>query len=116
MVRKIDLKKFTSLAKLKELIEQVNTKADQYLFTEDDKLLAILVSPTYLDGLIEKEVQDIIAEGREKNRAKHEVFEFIRELREYNKDADPEEIQADINEAVKAVKRTQLEKNQVQIS
>ena len=116
MVRKIDIKKLTSLAKLKELIDQVNTKADHYLFTENDRLLAILVSPTYLNTLIEKDSQELIVEVQEKERAKLKVLEFIKELRDYNKKADPNEIQADIEEAIRAVKRAELAEFNLQIS
>ena len=114
MVKKIDLKQLDSVANLKELIKQLQSKSDQYFFTEGNKLIAILASPTYFDSFIEKDIHDTIKEVREKEQAKLKVLEFIRELREYKKDADPEEIQADINEAVRAVKKAELEKLQLQ--
>ena len=114
MVKKIDLKQLDSIANLKELIKQLQSKSDQYFFTEGNKLIAILASPAYFDSFIEKDIHDTIKEVREKEQTKLKVLEFIRELREYNKDADPEEIQADINEAVRAVKKAELEKLHLQ--
>lgn len=116
MVKKIEINKLESLNKLKELIEQVNNKADQYLFTIDDRIVAILASPTYFERFFEKDVQDTIDEVRKKDIARQQVLEFIKDLREYNKDADPDEIQSDIDEAVRAVKKAELERLQLQTS
>ncbi|MEE4312116.1 MAG: hypothetical protein V2J62_09650 [candidate division KSB1 bacterium] len=116
MVKKIDIKKFDSLAKLRELIEQINDKSDQYLFIKDEKIIAVLASPAYLESLLEKDVQEIVKEIHKKDRAKRKALEFIRLLREFNKDADPDEIQADINEAVRAVRKTEYEKLSIESS
>ena len=114
MVKKIDLKQIDSLTNFKELIKQLQSKSDQYFFTEGNKLIAILASPVYFDTFIEKDILDTIEKVREKDQARLKVLEFIRELRKYNKDVAPEEIQADINEAVRAVKKAELEKLQLQ--
>lgn len=113
MFKKIDIKSLNSLAILKNLIEQVNDKADQYLFTEDDKIIAVLSSPTYFDKLVEKDIQDTINEMHNKQMNKRKVIEFIKQLRIFNKDTDPEKLQKDIDEAVREVKKFELKKLQL---
>ena len=116
MVKKIDIKTLDSFIKLKELIEQIKcNQSNQYLFTENGKIVALLVPPTYFNILMEKDVQDTVAELRKKDQDKQKVLEFIRELREYNKDADSEEIQADIDAAVKVVQKKEVKHLQTDV-
>ncbi|MGP8329946.1 MAG: hypothetical protein ACT6FF_06475 [Methanosarcinaceae archaeon] len=110
MVKKIDIKKLGSLTDLKEMIKQVENESDQYFFTQDDKILACLVPPGYFDALLNEDSKNMSKEIDQRKQARQKVLQFMRELREYNQDIPADEIQADIEEAISAVRQTEMEK------
>jgi len=110
MVKKIDIKTLGSLTELKELIKQVESESDQYFFTQDDKILACLVPPSYFAALLSDDSEVTIEEIAKRKQARQKVIQFMRELREYNKNVPAKEIQADIEEAIRVVKEAEMEK------
>ena len=114
MLRKIDINDLGSLDKIKKLINNLQKKSYQYIFTDNNKMVAVLASPVYFDKFIEKDVNNTVEELQNQNKYKHEIIKFIKDIRDFNKDDDVADIKADIDEAIREVKNAELKKLQLQ--
>ncbi|MBF0339248.1 MAG: type II toxin-antitoxin system prevent-host-death family antitoxin [Nitrospirae bacterium] len=80
------------------IMSEVSISEDTYIIERAGKpLVAVMPIKEY----------ERIQQDREK--ARREFFQWVDEVREYNKDVDPEILENEIAEAVEAVKKEELE-------
>lgn len=87
------VKKVKSNANLREVATKVRTSGDQYVIEDAGEEIAVVVPIAYL-----KERES------EREEARKRFFATIDTIRERNKGVDPEQVERDVAEAVKAVR------------
>ncbi len=96
MLKKISAMK--ARQNLGQIMNEVSLKEDEYIVERAGKpLIAIIPIETYLKM------------KKEQEEAKERFFRFVEETRERTKDIDPKILEQEIEEAVQAVKKQELE-------
>ena len=85
--------------RLGELLEGVFYRDDEVVIERAGKPMGVVISP-----------QRFAAIEAEKEAARERFFQMVQELWEQNKDADPEEVQRAVDEAVASVRRERRER------
>ncbi len=88
------VKKATADQNLRELASEVQTSGDQYVIEDDGEEIAAVVPISYLKD-----------REKEREEARRRFFAILDKSWERNKDVDPEQVERDVAEAVKAVRK-----------
>lgn len=88
--------------RLGQLLEGTR-RGDEVIIERAGKPMGVVISPSRYADL-----------ERRREEAKQRLFEMVDELREQNKDADPDEIQRAVDAAVAAVRRERRDRRQTE--
>ena len=97
MEKEIDLKDLTNADSIRQLIVQLKNGKDQYILKDNGQPQAALLSLDDLELLKQAKVL--------KDRTWNDLFENLERVHTRNRDFSAEEVDADVDEAIKEVRR-----------
>ena len=97
MEKEIDLKDLTNTDSIRQLIAQLKNGKDQYILRDNGQPQAALLSLDDLELLKQAKVL--------KGRTWNDLFENLEPVHTKNRDFSAEEVDADVDEAIKEVRR-----------
>ena len=99
MEKDIDLKDLTNVDSIRQLIAQLKNGKDQYILKDNGQPQAALLSLADFELL--KQAQ------QNKQKAWDRLFKNLKKVHAKNRQFTPEEVDADVDEAIKAIRQQQ---------
>ena len=96
MVRDVDLKDLTN-TKLRKLLDNIKESDDQFILKDNGQPIAAILSIDDLE-LLKKAKTD-------KEKAWQNIFKTIKEVHDLNPNVSAEEVDADVDQAIKEVRQ-----------
>ena len=99
MVKDVDLKDLTDAHHFRQVLEQIKKGKDQFILKDNGQPQAALLSLDDLELLKKMKAN--------KKKAWKDLFENLKKVHALNSEFSAEEVDADVDEAIKAIRRGQ---------